>query len=180
MKTCAKCGETKELSEFYRQRRSAEGYGAYCKVCAKANATASYAVLKADPEWRATKAEACKAYYQENRDTVLAQAKEARRRPAAQRRARERAFQKAYGISLDDYEEMLAAQGNACAICREVCVTGRALAVDHDHETGQVRGLLCANCNRAIGMFQDDPDRLLDAATYLLAQRSVLDEVRRA
>lgn len=54
-----------------------------------------------------------------------------------------------YGISVSDYEELLLVQGGVCAFCAEPCKTGRFLAVDHDHETGEVRGLLCAGCNAA-------------------------------
>ena len=72
-----------------------------------------------------------------------------------------------FGLSLADYEALLEAQGGLCAICRCPCPTGKRLAVDYDHETGAVRGLLCAACNRGIGMFSDDPDRLRAALTYL-------------
>lgn len=69
---------------------------------------------------------------------------------------------------------MLAIQGGVCAICRKECKSGRELAVDHDHETGAVRSLLCMNCNRAIGWLQDDPDLLMAATEYLLSHRNVL------
>ena len=58
---------------------------------------------------------------------------------------------------------MLAAQGGLCAICREA----PAEHVDHDHETGQVRGLLCFNCNGALGQFRDRTDLMLRAVAYL-------------
>jgi len=74
-----------------------------------------------------------------------------------------------YGMSVEDYNGIVARQGNVCAICgngRE----GR-LHVDHDHETGAVRGLLCNRCNRAIGLFEDDPIILRRAIAYLLRVR---------
>lgn len=71
-----------------------------------------------------------------------------------------------YGITPEQYEAMLAEQGGVCAICRRKD-KGRNLAVDHDHETGQVRGLLCQACNRAIGQLGEDPDRLDTAVSYL-------------
>lgn len=76
-------------------------------------------------------------------------------------------LQKAYGITLEEYDRLLTAQGNVCAICNGKQQGTRSLAVDHDHTTGEVRGLLCHNCNRAIGLFADDPDRLLTAVNYL-------------
>jgi hypothetical protein len=72
-----------------------------------------------------------------------------------------------YGITLEQYKEMLAKQNNVCAICERICKTGASLAVDHCHTTNRVRGLLCAACNRAIGNFQDSPTLLRKAATYL-------------
>lgn len=73
-----------------------------------------------------------------------------------------------YGIGLDDYERMLAEQGGGCAICaRTPDEEGRRLHVDHDHETGLVRGLLCGNCNRGIGYLGDSHERISSAADYL-------------
>ncbi|GGS42003.1 hypothetical protein F2B00_03325 [Streptomyces parvus] len=59
-----------------------------------------------------------------------------------------------YGLTEAEYDSMLAAQGGVCAMCRETCVSGRQLAVDHDHSTGVVRGLLCVKCNRQLGIFE--------------------------
>lgn len=56
-------------------------------------------------------------------------------------------------------------QGGVCAICE--CPDKKRLSVDHDHQTGKIRGLLCANCNLALGNFKDDPDRLAKAIVYL-------------
>ena len=74
-----------------------------------------------------------------------------------------------YGIGIEDYDRMLRGQGGTCATCEATAADqqrGR-LNVDHCHETGRVRGLLCANCNRAIGLAADSPDRLRRMATYL-------------
>ena len=71
-----------------------------------------------------------------------------------------------YGMTADQYREMLALQDGCCAICRRK-PTGRRLAVDHEHRTGRVRGLLCDACNRAIGQFGDDPTRIRCAAEYV-------------
>ena len=59
-------------------------------------------------------------------------------------------------------------QGGVCAICFGPGVASRRLAVDHDHNTGKVRGLLCADCNRALGGFKEDPTTLGRATTYIL------------
>ena len=81
---------------------------------------------------------------------------------------RKNVFQKVYGISMADYEAMFERQAGACAICKR---TGVTLCVDHCHLTGEVRGLLCSQCNSAIGFCSDDPTVLLAAAAYLQAAR---------
>jgi hypothetical protein len=74
-----------------------------------------------------------------------------------------------YGIDNGGYEEILESQGGGCAICgRTTHGKGlKRLYVDHDHKTQAVRGVLCASCNRAIGLMQDDSERLRKAADYL-------------
>lgn len=75
-----------------------------------------------------------------------------------------------YGITGQQYVEMLEAQGGGCAICKatESNRSSRRLSVDHDHLTGKVRGLLCSRCNHGLGLFRDDPGVLQVARDYLL------------
>ena len=74
-----------------------------------------------------------------------------------------------YGMTPDDWDEMLAEQGGGCAICGTTEPGGRwnTFYVDHDHATDEVRGLLCNNHNVGLGMFNDDPDLLQKAIDYL-------------
>jgi hypothetical protein len=74
-----------------------------------------------------------------------------------------------YGITPEDYNFMLEGQNNVCAICDKPEVQNKRMAVDHCHETGKVRGLLCSMCNTAIGKLNDDPNLLDKAAKYLRA-----------
>jgi len=94
-----------------------------------------------------------KDYYRRNRRSVL-------------RKNRNNELRTKYGFSLVEYDRMFAAQGGLCAICSNS--SDRALHTDHDHETGEVRGLLCGSCNKALGLFKDDPARIQEAAYYLL------------
>lgn len=71
-----------------------------------------------------------------------------------------------YGITLAEYNRLLSVQGGVCAICQR---DNLPLAVDHNHTTGKVRGLLCANCNRAIGLLDESSTRLAAACSYLEA-----------
>lgn len=75
-------------------------------------------------------------------------------------------FKIKYGLTLEEYEAMKIAQGNACAICGNP-PNGHNLYVDHDHATGVVRALLCRNCNAGVGYFADDPARMRAAAEYV-------------
>jgi hypothetical protein len=80
-----------------------------------------------------------------------------------------------YGLTLEDFEALLASQGGGCAICGKPDVDH----VDHDHVTGRVRGILCFRCNVALGQLDDDEDRARAAANYLTRDHE-LDLVIRA
>lgn len=71
-----------------------------------------------------------------------------------------------YGLVAGQYGEILREQGNVCAICHKQ-PRRRYLAVDHDHHTGQVRGLLCYFCNTSLGAFEFDPGSARRASEYL-------------
>lgn len=71
-----------------------------------------------------------------------------------------------YGINKNDFDKLLSDQNNVCAICEEES-DYNSLNVDHDHLTGRVRGLLCGNCNKGIGLFKDSSDLLIKASKYL-------------
>lgn len=74
-----------------------------------------------------------------------------------------------FGITLEQCEAILVSQGHRCAICRGDKPSGRfnQWSVDHDHSTGQVRGMLCNACNLGLGKFADSPEILEAAAAYL-------------
>lgn len=72
-----------------------------------------------------------------------------------------------YGMTLAEYERMFEAQGGVCAICDEARPEERALHVDHDHETGVIRGLLCFRCNNALGDLREEYELFRRAADYL-------------
>jgi hypothetical protein len=78
-----------------------------------------------------------------------------------------RSQMKRVGATLEWYVATLEAQGGGCAICRRPPPENRVLDVDHDHVTGDLRGLLCGPCNRLLGIALDDPGRLTAAAAYI-------------
>lgn len=89
-----------------------------------------------------------------------------------QERTRRSNLKQSYGITLEQYEAMFAAQGGVCGACGQV-ETGRnahgvvSLAVDHDHDTGRIRGLLCMKCNRALGLIGDSIEAVENLRRYL-------------
>ena len=80
---------------------------------------------------------------------------------------REQKYKHRYGISLEEYDLMLRKQDGVCAICKCRCSSKKMLSVDHDHASGLVRGLLCHNCNAAIGHLKDSVEMLESAIAYL-------------
>ena len=75
-----------------------------------------------------------------------------------------------YRLRPEDYEKMWEKQDKFCAICwawPEISKPKRIFPVDHDHDTGEIRGILCHACNKALGLFRDDPEILYRAAEYL-------------
>lgn len=83
-------------------------------------------------------------------------------------RWRNRHYKREYGIDLNTYNTMLTTQNNQCKICgRSDSQVGHNLKVDHCHVTGSVRGLLCSDCNLAIGLFHEKPETIESALRYL-------------
>lgn len=105
------------------------------------------------------------------RACAAAEGRRRRSRPSARRAARDARYRRRYGITLDDYNRMGRSQRWLCAICgRPPYPEGSRLVPDHNHATGEVRGLLCQPCNSALGLFGEKPERLSAAARYLLAR----------
>jgi hypothetical protein len=131
---CTKCGEAKEISDFYILKRTGKPNGR-CKPCTR-NAAA------------------------QRRERIAGELPQLQRGYDLKRR---------YGISSEDYERLLAEQRGSCAICGGgPGGSARHFHVDHQHDTGEVRGLLCGNCNRGLGYLCEDPEIVRTAAEYLL------------
>jgi hypothetical protein len=88
-------------------------------------------------------------------------------------------YKKKFGISLDEYNQILESQDGLCAICnqpetQQCYKTGVPynLAVDHDHKTGKIRQLLCSRCNRALGIVDDNTELLLKMIDYITTHKS--------
>lgn len=119
-----------------------------------------------------------KAYYKRNRKRLRAYARQyyEDNKEACKKRMNSKHgklimmkshYKTRYGITVDEYNVMLKAQGGVCKICRNECDKRDVLSVDHCHKTGKVRGLLCHKCNAGLGAFGDNPNLVAAAAFYL-------------
>ena len=161
-KVCTKCGERKPLADYYPMKGMRDGHRNDCIECNKAAKKARHA---ANPE---PHRERVRQWAKDNSERVAEYQREYRKRDDVKRRARAAYYQKAYGISLDEADAVLEAQGGRCAICKaEMPERLASMHLDHDHESGAIRGFLCIDCNHGIGKLKDSPDLLLRAAVYL-------------
>jgi len=87
------------------------------------------------------------------------------------RNQRANGLKRSYRLSLSDYQNLEDMQGGVCGICWHSPDDGQPLHVDHDHDTGKVRGLLCSRCNAALGLFKDSPEILVRAEDYLTGNK---------
>lgn len=148
-----------------RRQFHADRYAANSEAV-KAKATASYAANR--PKRLAAMKKRWADMTPEQREAERARGK--RHRQANPRSVQSSNLKWKYGITAEERDAMAAAQRHCCAICgipEEYATRGR-LAVDHDHRTGAVRGLLCDNCNKALGCFSDSGASLAKAIEYLL------------
>lgn len=145
MKTCKVCKQELELFDFPLARKRNDGSYNYRPTCKRCTT-------------------------KQNLDTY--------HNKGGKEKQKARSFKhnlKRYGITPEDYAKLLEAQKGVCGICTtDVPLRARAsynLFVDHDHQTGKVRGLLCHNCNAGLGHFKDDTELLSKATEYLNANR---------
>lgn len=136
-----------------------------------------------DPEWRERKKQANLDWQHANPEKIQEHNnRRAAKEKAGQKRKRnpdtERVYhlKKAYGIAVEEYDRILAMQRGRCAICGTDDPKKKYFSVDHDHQTGKVRGLLCQPCNIALGHLRDDLDVVLAMAVYLMQRKAASSE----
>jgi hypothetical protein len=190
-KWCPDCQQNKKIEDFHANRRRPDGLAYYCKECAAARSRDSYArrqarsgrVVRAARVEMAPLPEGTRRCLdcdlvkrledfprnrndEQGRHTYCKPCHNARGAETRQRLyggSRHYHLMRRYGISAAQADAMLEEQDGLCAICQE----RPAEHVDHDHETGAVRGLLCFNCNGGLGQFRDRVDILKKAIAYL-------------
>lgn len=193
MKQCYTCKETKNTQEFHKDTQKLDGLSSYCKVCllsknkkrrssiprnqsiillnenkicvkCKLNQDLSQFYLSGIGNGRRTECRKCCS------EIARIHRKNSgyKNPPKGKIRQKNHSLKCNYGIDLNKYNEILLQQNGNCLICKKnQSEFKNGLFVDHCHETGIVRGLLCGRCNTGLGMFFDNPDFLISASKYI-------------
>lgn len=142
MIVCRICKKEKELTDFYKRGDTGYGLRSECKKCfnqmTHKNRIGDPKQIKYIKAWRIANPDKIKDYR----------------------------LKRSYNMSLEEYREIYLIQKERCAICKAF-MGKHQLAVDHNHKTGDIRGLLCNNCNNGLGRFKDNPQLLENAIKYL-------------
>jgi len=145
VKICTGCKRELEYSNFFRLKKSPDGYDWRCKDCDRAY----------KKEWLSRS-----GVWEKRRESLK---QYARNNPQMVKAAH---IKWAYGLTAEEHEALWTKQNNMCAICG-ILLTSDTAEVDHDHATGAVRGLLCRMCNQLLGRARDDKTILAAAIKYL-------------
>ena len=153
MKRCSTCQQLLPINEFHRDKSTPTGLASRCKSCSR---VAQIAYLAKKPI-----------------SIEVERERRSRRDPEKVKANQRRTMLKArYGVTPEWLAETFESQGGVCAACgcpemKTFQGRIRMLAIDHDHQTGEIRGLLCSTCNISIGLLGDDVGRIEAAALYL-------------
>ena len=155
IKICCFCKKTKAISEFGKNSGNSDGLICRCKECAS---------------------EYNKVYYRKNKEKIIARHKKWKESLGKEYYIRRRKYfrngnlKKNYGININEYNSILKSQNGVCAVCGKIerYKNRKYLSVDHNHNTGEVRGLLCGDCNVAIGYVNEDVEILRKMIIYLI------------
>lgn len=161
-KQCVKCMAVKPISEYHVRSSEKDGLAYYCKACT----TAISLEYRSRPEnviaakerarrWREANPERARATH----DAWVERNRERYNAANAHRRRKYR-----YGITREQYLKLIGDCGGRCEICKE---ESDDLVVDHCHASGKVRGMLCRQCNAGLGHFDESPEHIRKAITYL-------------
>jgi len=171
-KVCIICGKElpATLEYFHKKAHGKFGLRTECKKC-RSDYKTSEAGRAENRQRRANNPEvykeAGKRRYRKNKARILEYQSKDNKRYIVVYAAR---IHRKYGLRLDQVSDMLDDQKGCCAICKESLVTpdcNKTYAIDHDHKTGKVRGLLCSLCNQSLGGFRDNTTYIREAINYL-------------
>jgi hypothetical protein len=149
MKNCTKCSNQKPLSEYNKNKKRKDGLSAWCKSCTKLSSA----------KW-----------YKINANKVIARSRQwaLSNQEKKKLNSRKSHLKRKYNMSLEDEKKLIDNQKNKCAICNIEMITEQSkFHIDHCHNSGKVRGVLCNSCNTGLGMFKDSQEYLKSAVKYL-------------
>lgn len=152
-KCCNKCKAEKPIEEFSINRESNDGYAWSCKNCLK-----NYRTNR--PKEILDRYNNISKAYKRKYDSLDSTKNRNKLHSEKQK-------YKKFGITKNIFDNLCSNQKGCCAICECPANSEKSLAIDHNHETGKVRGLLCAKCNVGLGMFKDNKNLLANAINYL-------------
>lgn len=176
IKTCSKCKVDKDISEYYKNKNESDGLQTQCKECVSLSRNNKKPYQGTLLEFNKTKIKSPETentkychecdtikdlkdfHYYKKTETYNTICKDCKHIISRIQR---------YKITKEEYIRLLSKSNEKCAICGNNCLTGKSLAVDHDHKTGIVRGFLCQKCNIGIGHLNDDIKLLNSAINYL-------------
>ncbi|RFU87072.1 recombination endonuclease VII [Streptomyces triticagri] len=172
VKRCSRCKERKPRAAFAGNRSAKDGLQAYCRECwsayhqerqlAKGKNVRPRVAVPAGHKFCRGCGE-IKPHSEWHRNATASDGLASCCKECKAARGRAGHLKSQYGMTEAERDELIAAQKGLCVIC----LKAPAVHVDHDHETGRVRGVLCFNCNSALGKLGDDPDALTRAISYL-------------
>lgn len=165
-KRCSTCKVDKPLTEFYFCKHTSDNLRSQCKPCHKSYQSSAPGRERSRGYYKANRERIranAQRHYTNNKARILLHNSRSWRSPVQRRQDR---LKSKYGITTPEYNQILSMQKGVCAICGRA-PGRRSLAVDHDHDTGKVRGLLCGRCNSALGLLGDNLVGVERALQYL-------------
>uniref|UniRef100_A0AAU2VD61 Endonuclease VII domain-containing protein n=1 Tax=Streptomyces sp. NBC_00003 TaxID=2903608 RepID=A0AAU2VD61_9ACTN len=175
-KQCRKCARDLPLAAFARDRNRRDGLQVDCRDCVAEYSATHYRRRReamgkpvrehVDVPTGHKLCRTCgevKPHSEWHRNATASDGLSTRCKACRAERGRQDHLKRRYGMTEDERDGLIASQGGVCCIC----LSAPAAHVDHCHQTGRVRGVLCFNCNSAIGLLGDDPDTVRRAAAYL-------------
>ncbi len=173
VKVCGGCKRSLEETSFHKSSKTSDGLQSQCKECTRAH---QKRWLERRPEKVAEYREASRvrmvgkyATDEDHRETVRQRVRDWRAKVGPEHVAkiqRKQLLKREYSMTLEQFEAMLATQKGVCALCGKDGGK-RGLSVDHDHDTGGIRGLLCTRCNVALGVIGDNIEGVQKVMEYL-------------
>jgi hypothetical protein len=176
VKRCTGCKREWPLTAFARDKNRTDGLQVRCRECVAEYSAAHYRrrreamgktvreKVEVPPGHKVCRT--CgevKPHSEWHRNATASDGLSTRCKACRAIQGRQDHLKRQYGITEVDRDELIASQGGVCCIC----LSAPAAHVDHCHETGRVRGVLCFSCNAALGQFKDRPDAIRRAATYV-------------